>query len=512
MTESRNEGVNPKTGSRMPLWLLMGLAAILRIFFAARVLPDGLLDDAYVTLRYADNLIRGLGLVYNPGERVMGTTSPLFTLILAAGGRLLGSSHLEELAVSFGILATLGTLYFCERILDAAGVPPAVKWNYLAVLTFLPSFVSNSSSGMETPVVLFLMSVSLYLCMKNRFVALSIVGFLLFLSRIDTGLWLLALVIHLVLSHRGRLVRTLVWPLALFSGAMVAWLSFTRIYFGTIIPESVTGKAVSHGAFVMPDWHYALTFFSAFVPAQRFGVWGLAVIAAVFLFLVPFTLELWRSHPQLRPILYFFPLYVAAFFASHAPLFSWYEMPPKWAFYLIVVYALWRLLSSLVHLTQWSLKPDYILALVGVLVFVLALRTVRNRYGPPQTNAFLALSDYVEQNLRPEGSIFLEHIGLVGYKTRRYIYDSMGLVTPETIRLKRLYGPQWLPKAAREYNADLVILYDSDLSEMRSQTDDDAIWFQKNYIQVNDNRQPGLTLCVFLKKDGAELAHGMNSP
>src|SRR5437016_10847074 len=40
-------------------------------------------EDFYITLRYAENLAHGHGFVYNPGERVLGTTTPLYTLYLA---------------------------------------------------------------------------------------------------------------------------------------------------------------------------------------------------------------------------------------------------------------------------------------------------------------------------------------------------------------------------------------------------------------------------------------------
>ncbi len=45
-------------------------------------------DDAYISFRYADHLARGLGLVYNPGERVEGYTNFLWTLWCALGLRL----------------------------------------------------------------------------------------------------------------------------------------------------------------------------------------------------------------------------------------------------------------------------------------------------------------------------------------------------------------------------------------------------------------------------------------
>ncbi len=46
---------------------------------------EAVLDDAFIAFRYAHNLASGVGLVFNPGERVEGFTSPLWTLIMAAG-------------------------------------------------------------------------------------------------------------------------------------------------------------------------------------------------------------------------------------------------------------------------------------------------------------------------------------------------------------------------------------------------------------------------------------------
>ena len=41
-------------------------------------------DDSFISIRYADNLLNGHGLVYNAGERVEGYTNLLWTLLLAA--------------------------------------------------------------------------------------------------------------------------------------------------------------------------------------------------------------------------------------------------------------------------------------------------------------------------------------------------------------------------------------------------------------------------------------------
>jgi len=50
-------------------------------------------DDAYISYRYAHNLARGHGLVFNPGERVHTFTSPLGVLVPALCTALAGPHH-----------------------------------------------------------------------------------------------------------------------------------------------------------------------------------------------------------------------------------------------------------------------------------------------------------------------------------------------------------------------------------------------------------------------------------
>lgn len=491
---------------RTLFWILLAAAGAVRIVSAIPLLPDGLFDDAYTTFRYAQNLARGLGLVFNPGEHVLGTTSPLFTFLLAGVGRVVGLQHLEIVAIVSSILASLGMLYYTEASLSLAKLGSEVKWIYLLVLAFLPSVVANATSGMETPLVLFLMSVSLYLTLRERWTALACVGVLLCLARVDAGIWLLALGTHILLWRNGRGLRELTAPLAIFLGGVFSWLAFTKIYYGSVVPQSVVGKAVSHGAFAMPDVHYVLTLISAFVPAGGLGGWGLVLIGAIFLLLLIPAADLWKQKPGLRPVLYFFPLYVGIFLASRAPLFSWYLLPPKWAFYLIGAYALWFFAARTAEFLHVPLQPAVVPALVGIAVFAMSVQGLKQEFSEQKPPLSAEISHLIETDVAPGGSLFLEHIGLVGFKTGRYIYDSMGLVTPATTRLQRQYGREWLPKAAREFQADAVILYSPDLPAFQGSGNADAVWFQNSYTHVADYHLPDFDVLVYLRKDSPNIS------
>src|SRR5260221_640790 len=60
--------------------LILGITGAFRLAW--------LCDDAYISFRYADNLVHGLGLVFNAGERVEGYSNFLWTLGIALGIRL----------------------------------------------------------------------------------------------------------------------------------------------------------------------------------------------------------------------------------------------------------------------------------------------------------------------------------------------------------------------------------------------------------------------------------------
>lgn len=68
-------------------------------------------DDAFISLRYAENLMRGLGMTWNPGERIEGYTNFLLILLeaalSAAGVHLVPASQVISFAAFFGLLFVL---------------------------------------------------------------------------------------------------------------------------------------------------------------------------------------------------------------------------------------------------------------------------------------------------------------------------------------------------------------------------------------------------------------------
>ena len=68
-----------------PLWVRLSPYVLPAIPFVAGILVvlEFIKDDAYISFRYAHNLVTGNGLVFNRGEYVEGFTNFLWVLVVA---------------------------------------------------------------------------------------------------------------------------------------------------------------------------------------------------------------------------------------------------------------------------------------------------------------------------------------------------------------------------------------------------------------------------------------------
>ena len=99
------------------------LAAVLGVVVLAQAVVvltgpgDPFIDDSYISLRYARNLVEGHGLVFNPGERVEGYTHPLWVLLdaLLLSLRLPPRAALAAIGTACWIGAAVTTLRACRE-------------------------------------------------------------------------------------------------------------------------------------------------------------------------------------------------------------------------------------------------------------------------------------------------------------------------------------------------------------------------------------------------------------
>lgn len=151
-------------GSAIGLLLLVVILAL--TLWHALGYRRHVVDDAWITARYARNLARGDGLVYNPGQVVEGYSNFLLVLAEAAGHR----AGFEGVAVAqiLGVASLLALQLLFYHELRKAGLGPLFSLVVPVLLGASASMAYWAVAGLETmPYALFL-SLAVLLAGKGR--------------------------------------------------------------------------------------------------------------------------------------------------------------------------------------------------------------------------------------------------------------------------------------------------------------------------------------------------------
>lgn len=233
------EGGRPRAfGDRFGLLLLAGACGYLLFELWP---PPPPIDDAFISLRHADNLVRGHGLVWNAGERVEGITNLLWTLLLA--GLLAlgvpGSPALYGLSTASAVLALAAT-YALMR----ACLPPSHRAHAgLSALLLLTSsaFAVWARSGLETPLLACFAALALLAVVRDRPWAATAALMVAGLLRPDA--WLLAppTLWFGFAGRRGGLPGLLPYAGALALSVTLV-TGFRLAYYGSPLPNTFYAK------------------------------------------------------------------------------------------------------------------------------------------------------------------------------------------------------------------------------------------------------------------------------
>ena len=178
-------------------WAVAIIATGLILYWGLSRSPQNAFDDAYITYRYADNFRQGLGLLYNPGEWVLGTTTPLFALLLGVLGLVV--SDLELLGHWIGVFSWITASLLTIPLFRQENRPFAALIAPL-LIALQPTFYT--SLGMETPLLVALMLALAVFWLRGSNKTAVLLASWLILTRHDSALWLL--LIGLEIGRRRR--------------------------------------------------------------------------------------------------------------------------------------------------------------------------------------------------------------------------------------------------------------------------------------------------------------------
>jgi hypothetical protein len=450
---------------------------IVLIALAARLLP-GLrtIDDAYITFRYAQNILDGYGFVYNPGEAVLGTTTPLYTLLMAGLGLITGGGQapFPILALIVNAIADGLTCWLLIRLAEAlgyrrAGLATAIIW------AIAPWSVTFAIGGMETSLLILLGMATFYFYSIDKLVAASLCGSLSLLTRPDALLLLIPLIIErlrrTIVSNRHNLSRRPITipEIGVFVIPIAVWGIYATMLFGNPIPNSVGAKAAayhlpSEAGIVRLLQHYA----TPFLGHLTFGTWWIG--AGLILFPVLFglgALKLFREKPSSWPILVYPWLYMLTFSVANPLLFRWYLTPPLTIYFLGIFLGGERLASDIK-----SKLPPIILTIIA-LALTLQGWVLHPDHGPDRPTpqmAYIQLelhyqraAEILKEQIQPGQALAAGDIGVLGYVTKAHILDTLGLITPQASKYYPLNDSAYVGNYAiasdliNEYRPDFIV-------------------------------------------------------
>jgi len=442
----------PRTKRRAPAWaeprnvafLLVALVLASVSLFLSREKSiahvwEFPLDDAWIHAQFARNIATGQGFAFNPGDRVAGSTAPLYTMLLALLYRVTG--EFVWTAKVLGILCQCASailIFLAMLRWDPQGWVKAILAAVLVAIS--PPLLWGSLSGMEISLYLLFVCAGIYFLASGRPVLATLCWGVGVWVRPD-GLFLLAL--GVLFADRDRVKCALV-ALA----ALAPFFLFNLAIGGTLLPQTVGVKAhlgIDLGkrtGNLLREWgalwgipyrktdeleHPAL-----FLVGLLAGAWALRrkqPLLALYAIGFPIVLSLFRaeSGSGKRYMLYVIPF--GAILAANGFEYLARKLRPR--------HALQGLVALGAVLVLWQ----------GAYVARKATQYGWNVQNIDKMQGYLGrLSRYLTQ---PGDRIATNDIGAIGFNSQRTIVDLVGLVTPSMP----------LPQALSRYQPELLIIF-----------------------------------------------------
>jgi hypothetical protein len=431
---------------------------VLALALVARFVPgQRTVDDAFITYRYSRNLLAGRGFVYNPEERVQGTTTPLYTLLMAAERTLLPHTDYPVLAIFTNALADAASIALlalvCKRALGAPwlGIACGLIW------ALHPLSVTFAIGGMETSVYTFLLLLSLVSYATGHSLWSAFCCGVATLARPDALLVAAPLFAHMLLAPSLRHPRRLRVPWReglIYLLVLAPWLVFATLYFGSPVTHSVVAKTAAYQlgrfeALIHVVRRYATPFFGY---AALGPTW-----VAIGMVLYPFlalagSIAMVRRRAKLLPFTVYPWLCFAAFAVANPLMFRWYLNPALLVYVVCIAYGARQVGLDLIAAlrSRWT-PPPATRRIVGLTAVVVTCALLLNAWTlhpdhSPDRPAPVMASHELEQLYRqaildlranepvvPETRIAAGDIGVVGYVSEAHILDTLGLVSPESV-------------------------------------------------------------------------------
>lgn len=421
-----------------------------------------LVDDAYITLRYADNFVTNGELVYNLGEYIFGITTIFLPLLLAS------IIKISPFAIDLVVLMKITTLITeCLCIVLSAflfyrnGLSKYVAIFIGVSLISNYLFMSSSQGGMETS--LFCLSILLIVLTVNSQPLTSsyFSGIALFIR--PEGAIMVGLLFFLNLFMFKQKKVFIILCLSL-----IAYFSFFYFFYGVYLPESLVVKR----HIFAPYLSASKAMFSSAASLFPLGKISQNIRLIIVYIIIFYGALVWPNKNAQYILLILFPFVMFIMYSiENPPIWFWYTVPYVFCLSFFFFYGLSKAILSIF--------PKAFLLVILVLLIGANFKSAFISYNNLLIMYTTRVSGYyvaVERlkamyGLNMSHSILTHEVGAIGYYSRAKIYDAVGLINPKLAPLG----------VVQEENSK-YLKYGRATQKLIEATNPDFILFQKNYI------------------------------
>lgn len=399
-------------------------------------------DDALIYYRYIENFINGDGLVYNIGEKFNALTSPLYIYISIGISSITREIVISQLVFN-GVLLTgsaiLAVLVFKKLGQEYEG--------FVFSLILITSKYFYFVFGMETNMFIFFTMLSIYFYVNKQMFALSISCTLLLMTR-GEGIFLIAVLLYYILREdRNKLKFFYLTP---FVVGFVSLITVNYLYYNQVFPHTLTAK-IAQGKSGL--WGPNSFLLGAEYLRIMFNSQSFYILFIIISLMIGITFSYKK---RIIIILCTYGLLITLFYtALNIPNYHWYYSPIFLAFYAVISFGITKLFS-LINFSSFKIRSALI-----VIIFIYAgithleiVRLLRNER--PNVN-YTFIGEWFRYNTPPETKIAAVEIGHIGWYSKRYIIDILGLTNPFNADF---VGKREFDKWFEFYKPDYIIIHE----------------------------------------------------
>lgn len=442
-----------------------------------------LMDDAFIFYTYAKNLISGNGYVFNTGEYVNGTTSSLYTLVVAILGFLFkGVVKLPEIGRAVSAIG-LFAICFYVGLMKMGADKKSTAFATLFALALFGNRMLLGAVGMETFLTLSLQMAALYYFLEKRYSLFSVLSSLAVLSRPDAILFVAVICIYYIFKERCLPP----WQNFLFFCLPLAlWYGFSFIYFGELLPNTFGAKLAQTSS---GNWGRGFVFLIGLQKSilRSYGTCSWAILGIAGVVNLIFLRRLCRNSFYLL-MLAWTALYLIAYgLILNPPSYPWYNTPI--ALFMALI------LSAPILLIGHNVIRACYLVLATVLLLFADLRVMKMQYYrkvPGKYDIYRRTALWINQAHPQPSTVAITEIGVVGYYLKNaHVIDALGLITKGGNQDIKNGNYAWY---LEEYKPALVILNHPPRKRLENYAYSEK--FKQQYELINIIRAPTHSVAV----------------